>query len=166
VLTLNHDGEGDLDKRGTLYIIAIGVDKYPSLGNTCGYLANQSCDLALSGADARSLVLVIEKRLGPGHDKVVKRLLVNGAGEKDEPTAVNILDAIDMLKRAQETDTAVLFIAGRAFNDGSNYRFMSTNTEVSGDIPRRNTTISAQELGRDRVNERSTLGVHRYPLFG
>jgi hypothetical protein len=27
VLTLNHEGEGALDKRGTLYILAIGVDK-------------------------------------------------------------------------------------------------------------------------------------------
>ena len=30
VLTLNHEGEGPLDKRGTLYILAIGVDKYAS----------------------------------------------------------------------------------------------------------------------------------------
>jgi hypothetical protein len=38
---------------------------------------------------ARSLVAAVEKRLGPAHDRVVKRLLVNGAGGKDEPTAVN-----------------------------------------------------------------------------
>ena len=35
-LLLNHEGDGDLDKRGTLYILAIGVDKYPGMGNTCG----------------------------------------------------------------------------------------------------------------------------------
>jgi hypothetical protein len=29
-LVLNHEGDGDLDKRGTLYILAIGVDKYPA----------------------------------------------------------------------------------------------------------------------------------------
>jgi hypothetical protein len=28
--------KGALDKRGTLYILAIGVDKYPGLGNHCG----------------------------------------------------------------------------------------------------------------------------------
>ena len=35
-MTLIHEGDGDLDKRGTLYILAIGVDQYPALGNTCG----------------------------------------------------------------------------------------------------------------------------------
>ena len=30
-LRLTHKGEGDLDKPGTLYILAIGVDKYPNL---------------------------------------------------------------------------------------------------------------------------------------
>ena len=30
-VSVAHEGEGDLDKRGTLYILAIGVDKYPNL---------------------------------------------------------------------------------------------------------------------------------------
>ena len=30
-VNVTHDGEGALDKRGTLYILAIGVDKYPNL---------------------------------------------------------------------------------------------------------------------------------------
>jgi hypothetical protein len=68
VLTFNHEGEGALDKRGTLYILAIGVDKYPRLGNTCGPLRNESCDLTVSGADARALVGAVEKRLGPEHE--------------------------------------------------------------------------------------------------
>jgi hypothetical protein len=41
VLTLNHESEGALDKRGTLYILAIGVDKYPRLDNTCGSLGEE-----------------------------------------------------------------------------------------------------------------------------
>jgi WD40 repeat protein len=131
VLTLNHDGEGALDKRGTLYILAIGVDKYPGLGNSCGLLGNESCNLSVSGADARALVDAVEMRLGPEHDRAVKRLLVNGAGEKDDPTASNILNAIDILKQAEETDTVVMFIAGHGFNDGPNYRFLPTNAEVA-----------------------------------
>ena len=35
-LTLSHDGDGDLDKRGTLHILAIGVNDYKRLGNICG----------------------------------------------------------------------------------------------------------------------------------
>jgi WD40 repeat protein len=132
VLTLNQEGEGALDKRGTLYILAIGV-KYPGLGNHC---ANgwQSCDLTYSGADARALVEAIEKRLAPAHEKVIKRLLVNGAGGNDDPTAANILDAIDLLKQAKETDTVIMFIAGHGFNDGPNYRFLPTNAVLADGI--------------------------------
>jgi WD40 repeat protein len=146
VLTLNHEGEGALDKRGTLYILAVGVDKYPGLGNTCGRDQNESCDLIVSGADARALVEAVDKRLGPAHDRVVKRLLVNGAGGKDEPTAVNILDAIDMLKQAEETDTVLLFIAGHGFNDGPDYRLVATNAEVADGVLRGSTVVPWQVL--------------------
>jgi WD40 repeat protein len=146
VLTLNHEGEGALDKRGTLYILAIGVDKYPGLGNTCGIRGDKSCNLTVSGADARSLVAAVEKRLGPAHGKIVKRLLVNGAGGKDDPTAANILDAIDTLKQAEETDTVVLFVAGHGFNEGPNYRFLATNAEWAGDALRGSTVVPWQIL--------------------
>ena len=79
--TLTHEGEGDLDKRGTLYILAIGVDKYPGLGKHCGSDGKASCDLTFSGADARAVVEAVEKRLGPAHTKVVKHVLVNGAAD-------------------------------------------------------------------------------------
>jgi uncharacterized caspase-like protein len=141
VMTLNHEGAGALDKRGTLYILAIGVDKYPGLGNTCGVLRNESCDLSVSGNDARALVEAVEKRLGPAHDRVIKRLLVNGAGGKDEPTAANIVDAIDTLKQAEETDTVLVFIAGHGFNDGPNYRFLATNAEWEGSALRGSTVV-------------------------
>jgi Caspase domain len=146
VLTLNHEGEGALDKRGTLYILAIGVDKYPGLGNTCGVLGNESCNLTVSGADPHSLVAAVEKRLGPAHNKVVKRLLINGAAGKDDPTAANILDAIDTLKHPEETDTVVLFVAGHGINEGPNYRFLATNAEWAGDALRGSTVVPWQIL--------------------
>jgi WD40 repeat protein len=146
VLTLNHEEEGALDKRGTLYILAIGVDKYPGLGNTCGLLGNESCDLAVSGADARALVPAVENRLGPAHDKIVKRLLVNGAGGNDDPTAANILDAIDTLKQAEETDTILVFMAGHGFNDGPDYRFLATNAQAADGILRGSTVVPWQVL--------------------
>ena len=140
-LSLNHEGDGALDKRGTLYILAIGVDKYPGLGKHCGSDGKVSCDLTFSGADARALVAAIEMRLGPAHNKIVKRLLVNGGKAQDEPTAANILNAIDLLREAQETDTVLLFIAGHGFNDGANYRFLPTNAELAGDTPRGATVV-------------------------
>jgi hypothetical protein len=140
-LTISHEGEGALDKRGTLYVLAIGVDKYPGLGNRCGSDGKASCDLTFSGADARALVAAIEKRLGPAHSNVVKRLLVNGGGAQDEPTAANVLNAIDMFKEARETDTVLLFIAGHGLNDGASYRFLPTNAELVGDTPRGATVV-------------------------
>jgi WD40 repeat protein len=140
-LTLNHEGDGVLDKRGALYILAIGVDKYPGLGKHCGSDGKASCDLTFSGADARALVGAVEKRLGPSHNRIVKRLLVNGGGAQNEPTAANILNAIDLFKEVQETDTVLLFIAGHGYNDGANYRFLPTNAELAGDTPRGATVV-------------------------
>ncbi len=140
-LALTQEGEGALDKRGTLYVLAIGVNKYPGLGANCGQLGTQSCDLSFPGADARALADAVEKRLGPAHNGVVKRVLVNGAGRSNEPTAANILDAIDMLKQARETDTIVFFIAGHGYNDGPNYRFLPTNAQMSAGTLRGSTVI-------------------------
>jgi WD40 repeat protein len=145
-LTLVHQGNGDLDQRGTLYILAVGVDRYPGLGNTCGEFGNASCDLRYSGADARRLADAAERRLKPAHAKVVKRVLVNGAAAADAPTAGNILDAIDILKQARETDTVLLFIAGHGANDGSNYRFLATNAERAGSTFRSATVVPWQFL--------------------
>lgn len=142
-LTLTHDGEGDLDKRGTLHILAIGVNEYKGLAAACG---SAGCDLTYSVADARRLAEVIEKRLGPGHSRVVKRLLVNGGDAKDVPTASNIIDAVEFLRQAEETDTVVLFIAGHGKNEGPDYRFLPTNAEWIGGAMRGSTVVPWQVL--------------------
>ena len=141
-VTLMHAGDGALDKRGTLFILAIGVDKYPGLGNACGKDGKQPCDLTYSSADARRLVEAIERRLGAGHTNVIKRILVNGASEpRDLPTAANILDAVGLLRQATETDTVVVSIAGHGINDGANYRFLPTNAEWDGPSLRGSTVV-------------------------
>ena len=145
-VTLMHEGEGALDKRGTLYILAVGVDKYPRLGRICGPNGDASCDLKFSGADAHALVAAVETRLGPAHTAVVKRVLVNGGEASEEPTVTNILDAFDLLKDAKETDTVLLFISGHGFNDGPNYRFLATNAELAGGKLRGATVIPWQIL--------------------
>ena len=145
-ITLKHEGDGDLDKRGTLYILAIGIDRYPVLGRTCGEDGKASCDLRYSGADARALVAATERRLGPAHSKVVKRMLLNGDTADDAPTAANIIDATDLLKQAKETDTVVVFIAGHGFNDGPSYRLLATNATRDGDGFRSATVVQWQIL--------------------
>ncbi len=113
-LSLIHKGEGDLDKPGTLYILAIGVDKYPYLpGN----------DLRYSGADAKAFAEAMEKGAGSLHRRVIKRLLINGGADEDAPTAANIRNAFDMLRQTKENDTVMLFVAGHGINEGREYQF-------------------------------------------
>ena len=70
----------------------------------------------------------MEKRVGPAHEKVVKRLLVNGASSHEVPTAANIINALGSLRRAKETDTVMVFVAGHGESDGPNYNFLPTDT--------------------------------------
>jgi uncharacterized caspase-like protein len=116
-----------------------------TLGESCGENGNESCDLRFSGADARALAAAAELRLGPAHTKIIKRVLVNGVDE-DAPTAATILDAIGTLKQTKETDTVLLFIAGRGFNDRGNYGFLPTNAERLGGAFRASTVVPWQIL--------------------
>ena len=94
-LRISQTGEGPLDKRGTLHVVAIGIDQYPGLGNACGPNRNATCDLTYAGNDAQLFAATIKRELGPRHKKGVKvRLLTNGGRWADRPTAVNILKAI------------------------------------------------------------------------
>ena len=162
-LTLIHDGEGHLDKRGTLHVLAIGVDEYKGLGNACG---GAGCDLKYSAADARTVAGAVEKRLGPGHSRVVKRLLVSGGDARDAPTAANIIDAVELLRQAEETDTVVLFIAGHGKNDGPDYRFLPTNAELDRrDLARLDRRALAGAAKRGRGSERPAHPVCRHLSF-
>ena len=117
-IVATHDGDGDLDKRGTLYVLAIGVDKYPNLPGS---------DLRFSSADARAFAAAMKQHVGSQHERVVSQVLVNGASAGDVPTAANILNALGMLRQTKETDTVVVFVAGHGVNEGPNYRFLPTD---------------------------------------
>src|SRR6185369_12635904 len=156
-LTLSHDGDGDLDKRGTLHILAIGVNDYKGLGKSCGEKGKESCNLDFAGGDARTLADAVEKRLGPGHEWVDKRVLVNGGNPKDAPTAANITDAVERLRLAKETDTVVLFISGHGKNDGPDYRFL-----VGWRLAGLDGGAVADAARRDRGCQGSAHPVHRH----
>jgi hypothetical protein len=144
---LAHDGVGDLDQRGTLHILAIGVTDYSRLGKVCGTRGDESCNLRFSSADAVRFAQTVETRLGPSHARVVKRILVNGPDPASAPTANNIIDAVELLRQAGETDTVVLFIAGHGKNEGPHYRFLATNAEwADGTLLRGSTVVPWQVL--------------------
>jgi Caspase domain len=129
---LIHEGNGLLDNRDTLYILAIGVTQYPKLpGNNLFY----------SGEDAKVFANAMEKSAGALHKKVEKRILVNGGAAEDEPTRANIIDALDILKNARVTDTVMLFVAGHGINEGLNYNFIPTDAQWTKDGDLRASTL-------------------------
>jgi len=113
------DHEGVLDKKGKLFILAIGVDKYPKLGteNSLHYAA----------ADARLMLDTLTKRAGPLHTQVISKLLVSGGAIA--PTKANIEDALLFLHDAGPEDTVMLFLAGHGVNEGANYLYMPEDAE-------------------------------------
>lgn len=126
-------GEGALDKRNSLFILAIGADKYPLLPKTCGANGRGPCDLSFAGADAKAFSQTIEKQMGRQHLRVVKRLLVNGGGD-GEPTRENVESALAALQYAKENDTVAVFIAGHGVNDARNgYQFLPTDARFEND---------------------------------
>ena len=125
-LTLTHDGEGALDKRGTLRILAIGVDKYPQA-------QSRYRDLSYSARDATSFADALVKTLGPQHaGKADVQLLVNVLGQQ-QPTARNIRRALRTLRdEAKENDTTIVFVAGHGELDRSDYLFLPTDANLAG----------------------------------
>jgi hypothetical protein len=142
---LFRDMPGLLDKSGTLYVLAIGVDKYAQLPPTCGALGNRPCDLQFAGKDARAFRDVVVKHAGPLYADV-KTLLLAQDGDRP-PTKANIEDALqDMLSKARPEDTTVLFIAGHGISQGrgADYMFLPEGAEIVGQELRRSTIIPWQ----------------------
>jgi WD40 repeat protein len=138
---LFHDKPGLLDARGTLYVLAIGVNKYPYLPPICGD-GKQNCDLRYAGADARAFRDVLVKQVGPLH-KDTKTMLLAPGGDKP-PTRANIEDALgEILGKAGPEDTTVLFIAGHGVNDGPSrdYLFLPEDAQPTNNGWRKSTVM-------------------------
>lgn len=112
-------GRGELEKRGTLYLVSIGVDAYPNFPGR---------DLRFAGVDAREIHKRLLARAGPLHEAAAGVLLSKGGDAA--PTAENIRAALSQLKRAGPRDTVVIFLAGHGINDGADYLFLPTDAAL------------------------------------
>ena len=135
-ITIGLDGTGEFDQRGTLFIIAVGVDDYPALGQNLEY----------AGLDAKALAKKIAETGGPLHQRVETLVLTNGG--ETEPSAINVLKAFKLLQQAQPNDTVVLFLAGHGVNDGADYLFLPSDAKLNGEKWRPETVIKWQTLQR------------------
>ncbi|MEZ5925624.1 MAG: caspase family protein [Hyphomicrobiaceae bacterium] len=133
-LSVSYAGSEDLERRETLYIVAIGVDDYPKLGQ----------NLSLAGADAESIARRIAETAGPFHRRIVTTVLAKG--EALSPTAANIDNALASLKAAGPRDTVVVFLAGHGVNDGPNYLFLPTDAALDGTAWRMSSVVRWQRL--------------------
>jgi len=134
LLHLNRAGVSTLDKRGTLYVVAIGVDDYPNFGQ----------DLKFAGADARAFQEMLVSKAGPLHARV-KSVVLAKSGDA-APTAAQIKSALDTLADAGPNDTIVLFLAGHGVNEGPDYLFLPTDAKANGKIFDRSTVIEWEAL--------------------
>jgi hypothetical protein len=113
------DREGVLDKKGKLFVLAIGVDKYPKFDSIHW--------LHYAAADARLMLDTLTKQAGPLHTEVRSKLLVTGGDTP--PTKANIEDALLFFHDAGPDDTVVLFLAGHGENEKADYLFMPQDAE-------------------------------------
>ena len=136
-------GEGALDRRGTLRILAIGVDKYPGLGKACRELDGETpkvCDLSAAVSDATAFANAMAARLGPLHESTVSTVLVNG-GKNGEPSRANVVDALDELRGARPNDTILLFVSGHGQHEGQDYYFVPTDARLTDTGLRKSTAV-------------------------
>ncbi len=141
-IAVEAQSEGALDKRGTLRILAIGVDKYPGLGKACRELDGKtpkSCDLSAAVADATTFANAMTARLGPRHQSAVSNVLVNGG--KREPSRANVVDALDELRGAKPNDTVLLFVSGHGLHEGQDYYFVPTDAQLTDAGLRKSTAV-------------------------
>jgi WD40 repeat protein len=126
---LFHRGEGDLDQRGVLRLLAVGVDRYPQAGAKYD-------DLRFAAADARAFARIAQERIGPRYAAVEATVLTSGEGSEHEPTRARIEAALKTLAMASGKDAVVVFLAGHGERRGDHYFFLPTDVaKGSGDGP-------------------------------
>jgi tetratricopeptide (TPR) repeat protein len=99
---------------GRLFVLAVGVDRYPLIAPTCGPDANQSCDLTFAASDAKRVAGAVAKsRLYAGKSVNV---LTDEHAHRDA-----ILAELDrMIEQATPADTIMVSFAGHGLIDDKN----------------------------------------------
>jgi uncharacterized caspase-like protein len=141
VVSLVNKGVGDLDNLGggTLYIVAVGVNRFQNCPPT------RCLPLAFAAADANDFARVAANRLGTVYQRTVLRILID-----QDATVANIQSSLSELRQAKANDTIIVFFSGYGLNEGGNYRYLTFDAELDekeGKFePRASTVISASVI--------------------
>ena len=130
-------------KKGKLFVIVIGVEKYPLLEDDCN---GRSCNLRFPVDDAAGVLDVIATKTAPLFASMETLVLLNresldempdqqravdglvGADNVFEPDSDSISDQVeDFLDRPGPDDTTILFVAGHGINIDEDYYFIPTD---------------------------------------
>jgi len=130
-------------RKGKLYAVVIGVERYPHLPTDCG---GRSCDLRFPVDDAVEFLKVLSDRTAPLFEGMEALALVNEEALEDnpeqaatlaaiagsdnilEPESDNVTDSIvDFLDKPGPDDTTVIFVAGHGINIDEDYYFIPTD---------------------------------------
>lgn len=130
-------------RKGKLYLVAIGVEKYPLLPTDCN---GRSCDLTYPVDDAAELVRVIAERSAPLFSGMETLVLVNREALDETPDKLQALQRVmaiddvlepdsdtisdeieDFLDKPGPDDTTIVFVAGHGINVDEDYYFIPSD---------------------------------------
>ena len=135
-----------MQRKGDLWVFAVGVDRYVNNNADSGYL-----DLRNASNDARNIAHSFRAQDGKRYDKV--HVMCIADNEPILPTKQAIMNNMnEFFNRASPHDTVVLFMSGHGKTEDGIYYFMPRDTVFSGGEKFvLASAISAQELS-DALN--------------
>lgn len=120
-----------------LWILSIGINKYRD---------HKISSLSYAASDADAIVAAFKKQKGKLF-RDINSLIIND-NSPIKPTADNILDNFNYVKKAGKNDIVIFFIAGHGINDDSgDYYFLPSDAAILDDgSVRRSKAISWREI--------------------
>ncbi|MHC6202358.1 caspase family protein [Breznakiellaceae bacterium SP9] len=120
-----------------LYILAIGVNRYQE---------SSIPSLHFAANDAKGIITAFQAQQGKRYGRVESFLIADGAAIA--PTAENIRDNLEFLRKAGPQDVVMLFLSGHGVSDeAGEYRFLPSDAAFTPDNNLRDSrTISNNEL--------------------
>lgn len=136
-LTLHCRGEAGLVAgKGTLFILAIGVDRYTGLG--------EEHQLRYASADAKTVVSTLKHRSAPLYADV--KVTTLASVDADAPTRENIERALSFFRLSRPEDTVILFMAGHGVDEENQYLFLPEDAQQHGDAWRPSSVLKWEVL--------------------
>jgi uncharacterized caspase-like protein/WD40 repeat protein len=142
VTALGRKGQRD-EKKGKLWVVAVGVEEYPNLPTDC---SGRSCDLDFPVDDAAEFLRVVAQKTAPLYEEMEALVMVNRDALDADPERAALIERlagdrgvldpesraigdeiVDFLDLPGPDDTTIVFIAGHGINIDEDYYFIPTD---------------------------------------